>query len=166
MSWNDYATAVVRVYLPTGPVIVAPQPPGTVEGAFPAELGAGPAAVVTAYNPHGELASESVNRSAHVALINRLDREGRTWFPAVGGDPSWTHTEETSGKAWPLKPDEDHAVPSGGSPGTKSQRSNPSVVVGKAACSKTAPVPATTSTRLWVARGCRPRTRTRTTLWR
>ena len=79
MSWNDYATAVVRVYLPTGPVIVAPQPTGTVEGAFPAELGARPAAVVTAYNPHGELASESANRRAHVALINRLDREGRTW---------------------------------------------------------------------------------------
>jgi len=38
------ATAVVRVCLPTGPVIVAPQPTGTVEGAFPAELGAGPAA--------------------------------------------------------------------------------------------------------------------------
>ncbi len=31
----------MRVYLPTGPVIVAPQPTGTVEGAFPAELGAG-----------------------------------------------------------------------------------------------------------------------------
>jgi len=36
-----------------------------------------------------------VNRRAHVALINRLDREGRTWFPAVGGDPSWTNTEES-----------------------------------------------------------------------
>jgi hypothetical protein len=95
MSWNDYATAVVRLYLPTGPVIVAPQPAGTVKGAFPAELGAGPAVVVTAYNPHGELASESVNRRAHVALTDRLDREGRIWFPAVGGDPSWTHTEES-----------------------------------------------------------------------
>jgi len=95
MSWNDFATAVVRVYLPTGPVIVTPQPAGTVEGAFPAELGAGPAAVVTAYNPRGELASEFANRRAHVALINRLDRECRTWFPAVGGDPSWTHTEES-----------------------------------------------------------------------
>jgi hypothetical protein len=44
-------------------------------------------AFITACNPRGELRHADENARLHVALIDRLNREGRTFVPGMGGEP-------------------------------------------------------------------------------
>jgi Protein of unknown function (DUF3293) len=49
--------------------------------------------VPTAHNPGGQMASAMANASAEARLEAELERRGMMWWPAAGGDPSWTHVE-------------------------------------------------------------------------
>jgi hypothetical protein len=52
-----------------------------------------PIYVLTAHNPGGQVASDMANAQAEERLTAELERRGLTWWPADGGDPSWTHVE-------------------------------------------------------------------------
>jgi hypothetical protein len=51
--------------------------------------------VITAHNPGGRL-SGADNAAAQTQLVAVLEERGLTWWPAAGGDPSWTHVEESA----------------------------------------------------------------------
>jgi hypothetical protein len=52
--------------------------------------------VITAHNPGGRLASGPDNAAAQVQLVAKLKEQGLTVWPAAGGDPSWTHVEDSA----------------------------------------------------------------------
>lgn len=92
MSWDQYTKARVRVDAPGGTVWVDPAPLGDVHGLFPDPRGRS-IHIITADNPGGVQAGEAENRAAHASLVANVRRQGLEYWPAVGGDPSWTHTE-------------------------------------------------------------------------
>lgn len=49
--------------------------------------------VITAHNPGGKIASDTANAAAETRLTAELERRRVTWWPAAGGNPSWTHVE-------------------------------------------------------------------------
>ncbi|WSB88899.1 DUF3293 domain-containing protein [Streptomyces cellulosae] len=51
--------------------------------------------MITAWNPRGRTASEDANALAHRVLLDEVRHRGLTSWPAVGGDPSGTHLEES-----------------------------------------------------------------------
>jgi uncharacterized protein DUF3293 len=48
---------------------------------------------MTAHNPGGRTAPDAANAAAEMRLTTELERRGLTWWPAAGGNPSWTHVE-------------------------------------------------------------------------
>ncbi|MFD7805410.1 DUF3293 domain-containing protein [Streptomyces cellulosae] len=95
-NWELYRTAVVDVRFEDRTVRIAPRPQGTVEGVFPVPDSSGAALhVITAWNPRGRTASEDANALAHRVLLDEVRHRGLTSWPAVGGDPSGTHLEES-----------------------------------------------------------------------
>lgn len=49
--------------------------------------------VITAHNPGGQIAPDTANAVAEARLAAELKRRAVTWWPAAGGNPSWTHVE-------------------------------------------------------------------------
>jgi hypothetical protein len=52
--------------------------------------------VITAHNPGGRLAPDADNAAAQARLVTELNERGLAWWPAAGGDLSWTHVEESA----------------------------------------------------------------------
>jgi hypothetical protein len=52
--------------------------------------------VITAHNPGGRLASGAANAAAQAQLVAELGKQGLKRWPAAGGDPSWTHVEDSA----------------------------------------------------------------------
>src|ERR1700761_887482 len=90
--WDSYIGAVIRIEAPNGVVWVRPAPIAQTTGAYPDTEGR-PIYVITAHNPGGRVASDAANVIAEDRLTAELVRRGLTWWPAAGGDPSWTHVE-------------------------------------------------------------------------
>jgi hypothetical protein len=91
-GWDAYTTAVVGMEAPGGVIWLQPAPIARTDGQYPDPDGR-PIYVITAHNPAGRLASEEANAAAQARLESELRRRGLTWWPAAGGDPSWTHVE-------------------------------------------------------------------------
>jgi Protein of unknown function (DUF3293) len=91
-GWDAYAGAVIRIERPGGVVWVRPAPLTRTAGDYP-DPGGRAIYVMTAHNPGGRMASDAANASAEARLTAELERRGLTWWPAAGGDPSWTHVE-------------------------------------------------------------------------
>lgn len=91
-GWNAYASAVMRIETPGGVVWVRPAPITHTAGDYP-DPGGRAIYVITAHNPGGRMASDAANASAGARLTAELERRALTWWPAAGGDPSWTHVE-------------------------------------------------------------------------
>lgn len=51
--------------------------------------------VITAWNPGGRLATKEENDSAQDELKKAITGRGWESWAAVGGNPSWTHTEDS-----------------------------------------------------------------------
>ncbi|WP_034808480.1 DUF3293 domain-containing protein, partial [Intrasporangium oryzae] len=94
VRWERYREAVVRLHLPSGPVLLVPAAGVHAPPLLPPEGADGPISVVTAHNPGGRVVSDSANRRAHRDLVARLDRDGVSHHPAAGGDRDWVHVEE------------------------------------------------------------------------
>jgi hypothetical protein len=90
--WDAYVGAVMRIEAPGGVFWVRPAPVARTTGEYPDPAGRA-ICVMTAHNPRGRMASDTANASAQARLAAELDRRGLTWWPAAGGDPSWTHVE-------------------------------------------------------------------------
>jgi hypothetical protein len=91
-SWDAYETAVIRIEAPGGVAWVRPAPLTRTAGDYPDPAGR-PIYVITAHNPGGQVASDKDNARAEALLADELGQRGLTWWPAAGGDPSWTHVE-------------------------------------------------------------------------
>jgi hypothetical protein len=91
-GWGAYVGTVMRIEAPGGMVWVRPAPVTHTVGAYPDTEGRA-IYLITAHNPGGRMASDTANASAEARLAAELDRRGLTWWPATGGDPSWTHVE-------------------------------------------------------------------------
>ncbi len=91
-GWDAYTTAVVRIEAPGGAIWIKPAPAARTDGQYPDSDGR-PVYVITAHNPAGRLASCAANAAAQARLESQLRQRGLTWWPAAGGDPSWTHVE-------------------------------------------------------------------------
>jgi len=91
-GWDAYTTAVVRIDWPGGVIWLQPAPVTRTDGRYP-DLAGRPIYVITAHNPAGRPASDESNAAAQARLESQLRRRGLTWWPAAGGDPSWTHVE-------------------------------------------------------------------------
>jgi len=89
-AWDAYVGAVIRIEAPHGVFWIRPAPPGHTTGTYPDPRGR-TIYVLTAHNPGGQVASAAANASAEARLRAKL--HGLTWWPADGGDPSWTHVE-------------------------------------------------------------------------
>jgi hypothetical protein len=94
-GWGAYIDAVLRIETPGGVIWVRPAPLSRTSGEYPDPEGR-TICVITAHNPAGRLASRTENDSAQAELVAELKRLGLTWWPAVGGDPSWTHVEASA----------------------------------------------------------------------
>ncbi|CAL9554238.1 hypothetical protein SUDANB176_04511 [Streptomyces sp. enrichment culture] len=95
-NWDLYRTAVVDIRFGERAVRVEPRPRGTAEGFFPVADGSGATVhVITAWNPRGRTASDDANARAHRVLLDEVRHRGLTSWPAVGGDVSGTHREES-----------------------------------------------------------------------
>ncbi|MGW4021643.1 DUF3293 domain-containing protein [Streptomyces sp. NPDC005009] len=95
-NWDLYRTAVVDIRFGERAVRVAPRPRGTAEGFFPVPDGSGATVhVITAWNPCGRTASDDANARDQRLLLDEVRRRGLTSWPAVGGDVSGTHREES-----------------------------------------------------------------------
>lgn len=92
MSWDHYTKAVVRMDAPCGSVWVHPAPVGEIDGSFPDPDGRS-IFIITAHNPEGLQASAEENRAAHARLMTSVVERDLEYWPAVGGDPTWAHTE-------------------------------------------------------------------------
>ena len=90
--WEAYVGAVIRIEAPGGVFWVRPAPAATTRGQYP-DAGKRTIYVVTAHNPGGQVASDAANAEAEARFAAELDRRGLTWWPADGGDPSWSHVE-------------------------------------------------------------------------
>lgn len=96
LNWDLYRTAVVDVRFGERTVRIAPRPRGTAEGFLPASGGSGATVhVITAWNPYGRTASDDANARAQRLLLDEVRHRGLTSWPAVGGDVSGTHREES-----------------------------------------------------------------------
>jgi hypothetical protein len=82
----------MRIEAPGGVFWVRPALQASTAGEYPDPEGR-PIYVLTAHNPGGQVAPDAANALAEKRLTAELDRRGVTWWPAVGGDPSWTHVE-------------------------------------------------------------------------
>ena len=91
-GWDAYASAVIRIEAPGGVIWVRPAPVTRTAGDYP-DPGGRAIYLITAHNPGGRMASDAANASAEARLTAELERRGLTWWPAAGGDPSWTHVE-------------------------------------------------------------------------
>ncbi|MEU2620833.1 DUF3293 domain-containing protein [Streptomyces sp. NPDC007157] len=94
-NWELYRLAVVDIHFHDRTVRVEPRSPGTAEGAFPEPAGDATLHVITAWNPRGRTASAEYSTRAHGLLLDELDRQRLTWWPATGGDACGTHVEES-----------------------------------------------------------------------
>ena len=90
--WDAYIGAVMRIEAPSGVVWVRPAPVTCTTGEYPDPAGR-VIYVITAHNPGGRIASDAANALAEAQLAAEIGRRGLTWWPAAGGDPSWTHVE-------------------------------------------------------------------------
>jgi hypothetical protein len=91
-GWDAYVEAVVRIESPAGVRWLKPDSIFRTEGRYPDPDGR-PIYVLTAHNPAGTLASDEANAAAQARLESHVRARGLTWWPADGGDPSWTHVE-------------------------------------------------------------------------
>ena len=91
-GWDAYVEAVVWMKTPGGVRWLKPDSIFRTEGRYPDPDGR-PIYVLTAHNPEGRLASAAANAAAEARLESELRRRELTWWPAAGGDPSWTHVE-------------------------------------------------------------------------
>jgi hypothetical protein len=91
-GWDAYVEAVVRIESPGGVRWLKPAPIFRTEGRYP-DPGGRPIYVLTAHNPAGRPASAAANAAAQARLESQLRRRGLTWWPADGGDATWTHVE-------------------------------------------------------------------------
>jgi hypothetical protein len=91
-GWDAYVSAVVRIESPGGARWLKPAPIFRTEGRYPDPDGR-PIYVLTAYNPDGRRVPDAANAAAHARLESQLRRRGLTWWPAEGGDVTWTHVE-------------------------------------------------------------------------
>jgi Protein of unknown function (DUF3293) len=91
-GWDAYVEAVVRIESPGGVRWLKPASIFRTEGRYPDPDGR-PIYVLTAHNPAGRLASDEANAAAQARLESFVRLRGLTWWPADGGDASWTHVE-------------------------------------------------------------------------
>jgi hypothetical protein len=82
----------MRIEAPGGMFWVRPAPRASTTGEYPDPEGR-PIYVLTAHNPGGQVIPDTENARAEERLTAELERRGLTWWPAAGGDPSWTHVE-------------------------------------------------------------------------
>jgi hypothetical protein len=94
-GWSAYTDAALRIKAPNGVIWVRPAPASTTSGEYPGPDGR-VICVITAHNPGGRLASAADNAAAQAQLAAELDQRGLTWWPAAGGDQSWTHVEASA----------------------------------------------------------------------
>ncbi|MEW2134547.1 DUF3293 domain-containing protein [Streptomyces sp. NPDC005435] len=93
--WADYRQAVVDIRVgERNTVRVTPCAAGVTEGAFPEPSGR-TVHIITAANPRGRVVAPEDNTWAHALLLDELACGGHTWWPATGGSPCGTHTEES-----------------------------------------------------------------------
>jgi hypothetical protein len=94
-AWSAYIDAILRIEVPSGVIWVRPAPvPGT-SGEYPGPDGRA-ICVITAHNPGGRVACGAENAAAQARLVAELEKRGLTWWPAAGGDSSWTHVEDSA----------------------------------------------------------------------
>jgi hypothetical protein len=91
-AWRAYVGAEMRIEAPGGVFWIRPAPLTFTSGEYPDPEGR-PIYVLTAHSPGGQIASDTANALAEERLTAELERRGLTWWPAAGGDPSWTHVE-------------------------------------------------------------------------
>jgi hypothetical protein len=91
-AWSAYVTAVMRIEALGGVFWVRPASTASATGEYPDPEGR-PIYVLTAHNPGGQVVPDAANAQAEKRLTAELERRGLTWWPAAGGDPSWTHVE-------------------------------------------------------------------------
>jgi Protein of unknown function (DUF3293) len=91
-AWDAYVGAVIRIEAPGGIFWLRPAPAGRTQGEYP-DPGQRPIYILTAHNPDGRVVSDAENAAAEARLTAELGRRGLTWWPADGGDPSWSHVE-------------------------------------------------------------------------
>ena len=94
-GWSAYIDAVLRIEAPSGVIWVRPAPISLVSGQYPEPQGRA-ICVITAHNPGGRLASREDNAAAQAKLVAVLKERRLTVWPAAGGDPSWTHVEDSA----------------------------------------------------------------------
>lgn len=82
----------MRIEAPGGVLWVRPAPIESINGEYPDQEGR-PIYVLTAHNPGGQVVPDAENALAEARLTAELDRRGLAWWPAAGGDPTWTHVE-------------------------------------------------------------------------
>ncbi|WP_248960196.1 DUF3293 domain-containing protein [Sphaerisporangium perillae] len=92
-TWEMYGTATVRFWLDDHVLELTPAAPGVRTGATP--FGDVTLHVITGFNPGGRMAAAAVNARAQTALVAELDALGLTWRPAVGGDFTAGHAEDS-----------------------------------------------------------------------
>jgi hypothetical protein len=85
----------MRIEAPGGVFWVRPAPAASTTGEYPDPEGR-PIYVLTAHNPGGRVVPDAVNALAEKRLAAELARRGLTWWPAAGGNPSWTHVESSA----------------------------------------------------------------------
>ena len=91
-AWDAYVRAVIRIEAPGGVIWVRPAPATHTTGEYP-DPEDRPIYVITAHNPRGQITSDTANAVAEARLAAELERRAVTWWPAAGGNPSWTHVE-------------------------------------------------------------------------
>ena len=93
--WRAYSDAHVRIDHPdVGTLEVQPDPSGRTSGTFP-EAQDRTIHIMTAHNP-GRSFDKLTNDDRQRRLVARLAKVPNvTVWPAVGGDPTWEHTEES-----------------------------------------------------------------------
>jgi hypothetical protein len=91
-GWDAYEDAVLRIEAPGGATWVRCMPILQTAGEYPDPEGR-TIYVITAHNSGGRLAPDAENAAAQARLVRELGRRGLTWWPAAGGDPTWSHVE-------------------------------------------------------------------------
>jgi hypothetical protein len=94
-AWDAYVGAVIRIEAPDGVTWLRPAPATVSSGVYPDPAGR-TIFVITAHNPGGRTVPAAENAAAQARLLAELERRGLTWWPAAGGDPSWTHVEASA----------------------------------------------------------------------
>ena len=93
-GWSAYIAALLRIETPGGLVWVRPAPISRTSGEYP-EPERRAICVITAHNPGGRVVSGADNAARQAQLVAEVEARGLTWWPAAGGDPSWTHVEDS-----------------------------------------------------------------------